>query len=430
MPDHDFEVVVIGGGAAGIAATRRLCDASVRCVLVEARPRLGGRAWTVMGAGFPLDLGCGWLHSGDRNPWTTIAEQEGFTIDKTPPPWMRPPLESSFPRQEHSNYREALNEYYARLREAARRDGADAPASTLIDPNNRWAGLISAISTFVSGAELECVSMKDLERYADTGVNWRVVEGLGTTIARHGADLPVMLDCPVQRVDHGGKRVRVETSKGVVEADQVIIAVPASLIAAERVVFAPGLPAKVEAASKLPLGVNNKLFMLLDNAEEFDPGTRLFGHTDRVATAGYHVRPFGRPLIEAYFGGRNAAELEAKGDGAFFDFAASELTGLLGNDFRKRIKPIGVHRWGQDPFSLGAYSYAVPGFADRRQTLAAPVDDRLFFAGEATSRDDFSTAHGGFRTGAAAAEQILALRGKTQVTRNTARSSADKLPSA
>jgi monoamine oxidase len=116
MPDGDVEVVVIGGGAAGIAATHRLCDASIRCLLIEARPRLGGRAWTVMGAGFPLDVGCGWLHSGDRNPWTTVAQHEGFTIDKTPPPWMRPPLESSFPRQEHSNYREALNEYYERLR--------------------------------------------------------------------------------------------------------------------------------------------------------------------------------------------------------------------------------------------------------------------------------------------------------------------------
>lgn len=429
MPDSDVEVVVIGGGAAGIAASRRLCDASIRCLLVEARPRLGGRAWTVTGAGFPLDLGCGWLHSGDRNPWTTVAGQEGFTIDKTPPPWMRPPLESSFPRQEHSNYRVALNEYYERLRETAQRDDADAPASTLIDPHDRWAGLIGAISTFVSGAELERVSMKDLERYADTGVNWRVVEGLGTTIARYGANLPVKLDCPVRRIDHRGKRVRVETEKGAIEADQAIVAIPASLIAAERLAFAPALPAKVEAARKLPLGVNNKLFMSLDNADEFEAGSRLFGHTDRVATAGYHVRPFGRPLIEAYFGGRCAAGLEAEGDGAFFDFAASELSGLLGNDFRRRIKPIGVHRWGQDPFSLGAYSYAVPGYADCRRTLAEPVDNRLFFAGEACSRNDFSTAHGGFRTGAAAAEQIIALREKSAI-RNSARSSADKLPSA
>ena len=430
MPDSEVEVVVIGGGSAGIAATRRLCDASIRCLLIEARPRLGGRAWTVMGAGFPLDVGCGWLHSGDRNPWTTVAQQEGFTIDKTPPPWMRPPLEVSFPRQDHSNYRHALGKYYERLKEAAQHDG-DAPASTLIDPNDRWSGMIGAISTYVSGAELERVSIKDLDRYADTGINWRVVEGLGATIARYGANLPVMLDCPVHSVDHRGKRLRVETGNGVIEADQVIVAIPVALIAAERVVFTPALPAKVEAARKLPLGVNDKLFMSLDNADEFDVGTRLFGHTDRVATAGYHVRPFGRPLIEAYFGGRCAAELEANGDSAFFDFAASELAGLLGSDFKRRIKPLRVHRWGQDPFAMGAYSYAVPGYADCRQTLAEAVDNRLFFAGEACSRNDFSTAHGGFRTGVAAAEQIIALRDSAPgPIRNTARSSAGRLPSA
>src|SRR5205823_1223865 len=106
-------------------------------------------------------------------------------------------------------------------------------------------------------------------------------------------------------------------------------------------------------------------------------------------------RPFGRPQIEAYFGGTLAAELEAGGESAFFDFAVSELTGLLGSAFARRVRPIRIHRWGVDPFSRGSYSYAVPGMADCRATLAAPVDDRLFFAGEACSKNDFSTAHGG-----------------------------------
>jgi monoamine oxidase len=88
----------------------------------------------------------------------------------------------------------------------------------------------------------------------------------------------------------------------------------------------------------------------------------------------------------------------------------SELTRLLGGDFSRRVKPIQIHRWGLDPFSLGSYSYALPGFADCRRALAEPIDDRLFFAGEACSVGDFSTAHGAWQTGVTAADQVLAAR--------------------
>jgi monoamine oxidase len=132
--------------------------------------------------------------------------------------------------------------------------------------------------------------------------------------------------------------------------------------------------------------------------------------TDRVGTGFYHFRPFGRPQIEAYFGGRLAAELEAESEGAFFEFALAELTGLLGSAFPRRLKPIHLHHWGAYPYARGSYSYALPGAADCRATFAAPVNDRLFFAGEACSARDFSTAHGAWMTGVAAAEAVIAVR--------------------
>jgi monoamine oxidase len=164
------------------------------------------------------------------------------------------------------------------------------------------------------------------------------------------------------------------------------------------------------AAQNLPLGLADKLFLSLERAEEFEKDSRLFGATDRTATATYHLRPFGRPQIEVYFGGRCAADLEASGENAFFDFAVSQLVGLLGSKFAQRVKQIRIHRWRADPFARGSYSYAIPGMADRRAVLAAPVDGRLFFAGEACSRADFSTAHGGWETGITAAEQVLHAR--------------------
>jgi monoamine oxidase len=412
MTNNDVEVIVIGGGAAGVAAARRLHDASVRCLILEARARLGGRAWTITDAsGFALDVGCGWLHSADRNPWARIALELGATIDETPPPWMRPPLTNGFPRVDHAAYREALNRFYARLHKAAQHD-TDAAASTLLEPGSRWNGLINAVSTYASGAELDRVSVKDLDRYDDSGINWRVFEGYGFVVSAYGAGLAVKFDCPVRGIDRSGKRLLVDTPQGAIAADQVIVTVPSTVLALERIAFTPALPAKIAAAQALPLGLDDKLFLSLDDAEEFDKDVRMFGRTDSAATAGYHFRPFGRPMIEAYFGGTLAIDLEKGGAHAFFDFATAELVNHLGSHFARRIKPIGGHHWGRDPFSLGSYSYASPGFADCRQTLAEPVENRLFFAGEACSSHDFSTAHGAWQTGVAAAEQVIAARSR------------------
>jgi len=404
----EHQVVIVGGGAAGIAAARRLCDASVECLLVEARPRLGGRAWTVNDpSGFALDLGCGWLHSADRNPWREIAEQQGRIIDKTPPPWTRLAPRVGFPLSEQRHFVDALQDFYRRLDSAEH--SPDGPAAALLDPDGRWNGLINAVSTYVNGAELDRVSARDFARYDDTGVNWRVVEGYGTTVAAHGADLPMMLDCPVRRIDHTGRRLRIETAQGVVTADQAIVTLPTALLADETL-FTPALPEKAEAAAGLPLGLADKLFLSLDHAEEFETDSRLFCRTDRAATGAYHLRPFGRPQIEVYFGGRLASQLEAEGDDAFFAFAVSELTGVLGSAFSGRVRPTHLHRWGRDPFARGSYSHALPGAAGCRAALAAPVDERLFFAGEACSPNDFSTAHGAWEAGVAAAEQVIAVR--------------------
>jgi monoamine oxidase len=237
-----------------------------------------------------------------------------------------------------------------------------------------------------------------------------VIEGYGTTVAAYGVGVDVMLDCPVARIDHGGRRLRVETAKGAIAADRAIITVPSDVLTSGFIAFVPELPDKIEAAAALPLGLADKLFLSLERAEEFAQETRMFGRTDRAGTGNYHFRPFGRPLIEAYFGGRLASELEAEGERAFFDFARSELVGLLGSAFAARISPLHCHGWERDPFARGSYSYARPGMAESRAKLAAPVEDRLFFAGEACELREFSTAHGAWRSGVAAAEQVIAAR--------------------
>ena len=408
MTKSDTEVAIVGGGAAGIAAGRRLHDAGIACLIVEARSRLGGRAWTCEDAsGQPVDLGCGWLHSADRNPWVAIVEAQGRGIDKTSPPWSRPSVPGVFKPGEQAAFNQTMGEFFERL-SAAVAKGNDMPASALLEPGNRWNALITAVGTYISGTELQNMSALDFERYHDTEVNWRVLEGYGTAIAAHGNNVPVIFDSPVTHIDHSSKRLKIITAKGDIAADKAIVTLPSNVLAAREDFFAPALPEKTRAATRLPLGLADKLFLTLDGAEEFEAGGRLFGSTERSGTGTYHMRPFGRPMIECFYAGQCARDLEAGGEKTFFDFAVQELSGHLGSDFAKRVKPLMIHPWGNDPYARGSYSYAIPGAAGERAVLAAAVDNRLFFAGEACSAHDFSTAHGAYLTGIAAAEQVLA----------------------
>jgi monoamine oxidase len=173
----DTEIVIIGGGAAGIAAARRIADARLDCLLVEARSRLGGRAWTI-NSEFPIDLGCGWLHSADRNPWREAAEVQGRSIDKTPPPWMRRSAPIGFPLSEQDAFLRARRQFHEQLGSLPE-DKPDVAAATFLEPRGRWNALINALSTYGSGAELDRVSARDLDRYGDaasTGGLWRATE--------------------------------------------------------------------------------------------------------------------------------------------------------------------------------------------------------------------------------------------------------------
>ena len=268
------------------------------------------------------------------------------------------------------------------------------------------------MSTYISGVELDQVSVHDLNNYHDSGTNWRATEGYGALVEAYAAPLDVRLDCPATLIDHASKRLRVTTPNGDFAARAAIIAVPTSMLAREVLRFAPALPDKVAAADRLPLGLDDKIFLHIDRADDLPVETRIFGARDRP-TGTYQLRPFGRPVVECYFGGALARDLEAAGGDAFARHAIDQLADHLGADIRKRLAPIFGSSWGRDPWALGAYSYARPGDAGARAVLAETLQDRLFFAGEACSVHDYSTAHGAYRTGENAAEAVLEIFSKT-----------------
>jgi monoamine oxidase len=401
------DVAIIGAGAAGLGAAHALKGSGLSTIVLEARDRLGGRAWTVQAApDVTFDVGCGWLHSADQNSFVAIAEGLGFDIDKALPPWRERAFGKAFPQALRDEFVAALDAFYSRAAKAAL-GGEDSAASAYLDPGNRWNPMIDAISTYVNGCELDEVSILDMDAYEDTNLNWRVRRGYGAMVAAYGAPCPVALGCNVTLIDHSKKRLRLETSLGQLAADKVIVTVPTNLIADQAVRFFPTLPEKVDAAAGLPLGVADKVTLALDDAEALPKEGNLRGATMRTKMGTYHLRPFGQPCIEGFFGGRFATELEATGEGAIAAQSIDEIAGFLGNEFRRKLRPLKESRWASDPFARGSYSHALPGHAGDRARLAAPVNERLFFAGEATSPHFFSTAHGARDSGERAAREVM-----------------------
>jgi len=407
------DVVVIGAGAAGIAAARRLMRPGLLVLVLEARDRIGGRAWTARVEGEGLDMGCGWLHSADDNVLARRVKAEGLTLDQTPPPWRTQAFDHEMTRADQAAFGEAFAAFDQRVTEAAAlvRAGAgeDRPASDFFDPDCRWNPRMDAISGALNGARFAEVSSLDYDAYGDTGVNWRVREGYGRLIARLGEAVSsiTVTDCAVSRIDRSGPVLRLETIRGELTARIVILTVPNSLIASEAIRIDPPVPALLEATAGVPLGLASKVHMTVRGAGDFQPDTQLWTRTDTAETGGYHLRPFGRPMIEAYFGADLAWGLEAQGSAALFDFAVSELVAALGSDMRRRLEAVAVSGWGVDPWSRGAYSHALPGHAADRAKLRTSVEDRIFLAGEATAPVYYGTAHGAWMEGERAADAAL-----------------------
>ena len=396
---HETDVAVIGAGAAGVAAAARLRGKRQSCVLIEARNRVGGRAWTLPGE-LSLDLGCGWLHSADTNEWAALAPRLGFAVDDYPPPWARPAWEGNFSAAEQKEYWDAWRRFYERV-EAA--EDKDLRLSDCFEPDGRFNAMLSAMVTYVNGAEAEKITTREYALYHDSGKNKRIERGYGALITAAAAGLDLQLDCPVTLIDHSGKRLRIVTPRGEIRARVAIIAVPPGVLANGTLRFSPALPDKSEAAHALPLGVADKVFLRVEHPEDLPKDTRVFGSLTTPETGSYTLRAFGRPVVEGYFGGAFARALE----GEIAPFAIEQVCDGLGNDMRKRLSPIAESAWARDPWSLGSYSYGCAGAAASRATLAAPVDERLFFAGEHCSRHDFSTAHGAYRTGVRAADEAM-----------------------
>jgi monoamine oxidase len=398
-----IDLAIVGGGAAGIAAAREARDRGLTCVILEASDRIGGRVSTIEWHGHALDLGATWLHSADRNPLGTLAEQIGFDIDRSPVPWRKQFKDLGFSQEEQAQSWQAMEAFTERLRSVP---PPSDRASDALEPGCEWNGFLESLNGYLNGTSLARTSAADFMAYWDSSdnSNWRLPKGYGALLTALAEGLDVHTGCAVRSVDWSSAGVRLSSDQGVVEAKHAIIAVPTNALASGAIVFAPEVDAHLYAAAQLPLGHVEKLFLTLADPQSAPENAHLIGDPRSSETGSYMLRPLGMPVVEGFFGGDWLEGLAAD------DLAAKtreELRHLLGADFARSLRPAAYSDWQRHAFICGSYSFARPGQHGARAALAAPVNGPLAFAGEACSDADFATVHGAWQSGEAAVAQVF-----------------------
>ena len=405
-----IDVVIVGAGAAGLAAARFAASHGLSFVLLEASHRIGGRACTVEFApGQPFDAGCHWMHSASLNPFVGIADRLGFRYRRECGWNSTIHHYGAFLDDARTRAVDALVEADERAIAAAARHG-DPPVADVVNLDSPWAPYHAYWLSLDSSCDPDQVGAAGIAAYHETGEDWPVVDGHGALVAAWGADVPVTFDAPVQRVAMTRDGVDVETPLGTIAGRCALITVSTNMLVCGRIVFEPELPSwKTTAAEALPLGVHNKIAIGLNTASAAVPESQYLTAMTREhdVPVALNVRPYGYDHVVGSTVGRFAAGLERSGQAASVEFLVEHLKAAFGSSITSCLTDrVIATAWQGDPWALGAYSAARPGQAHQRANLARAVDDRLFFAGEATSQEFFCTCHGAWLTGRRAADEI------------------------
>ena len=402
------DVIVVGAGCAGLTAAKALIAKGASVAVVEARTRIGGRAYTESETfGVPYDHGAAWLHSADINPITPIAEELGYTFvdEENNDVWLYLDGEDA-DEEDYEDFFDAYEGMHERLKEADEEYDSDLSFQALVRPETRLEILAAErFGPFEAGVDIGQLSVMDVNQQLGTGVEWMVPMGLGSVVADYGRGVPVSLSTKVETIRWGGKEVEVVTNQGTLRAKAVIVTVSTEIVSRGDIKFDPQLPSwKRSAFEGVPMGVLDKITLQFEeDLFEANMVTSYYQDEDGLMLD-YLLRPFDLNVVVTFVGGSMARELEKAGDEAAIELALEGLAEAFGEDVWDGFEKGHFTKWASDPFAYGAYSSASVGHAQDRKKLARPVDDRLFFAGEACSPEWATQVPAAYITGLQAAE--------------------------
>jgi len=407
----DYDIAIVGAGAAGIAAGRRIAQAGKSYVILEAGNRPGGRiASASLPSGTVYDRGANRFSAPARNPLVAIARVERLKL-----------YEPSPGRRLYVGAREArdgeYDDFTASLRRANRTIaavaelGRDIAAARALPELGDWLGTVAfVLGPLTCAKDLEDVSTVDLARAEDRPDDVMLREGTAALLAAAGKSLAIEFNTAVQRLDMGGRgRIELGTARGNLTARTVIVTASTNVLGSDRLRFSPSLPAPVAAAvARLSLGTYERaVFELPGNPFRFGADERIIFKTDNAKTIMLHTRVGGSDLVYADLAGRFGRELANAGEAAVAGFIADEFAARFGGGTRQALGKIELTRWSKEPWVQGGISAAAPGAAASRRTLMQPIYDRVFLAGEAAHETLWGTVAGAALSGERAADAAL-----------------------
>jgi len=435
----EHEVVILGAGVSGLACAERLARASVDFLVLEAKPRIGGRVLTdySLADGHPIEVGAFYIHgkrvvthawvrdAGLRTRRVPVLQRGRFWIDGRHArfPYLMLPFHPTF------GLRAFYQAAYALPKAMERYRGPDLSLAEFLDRVDALPGarsLVTILRAHAAAADADEVGVRgpseeDALATESFGYsNYQILEGYSDLVARRAASLRdrIRLNTKVTRVERNSARVRIEalTPEGPEEfrAKRVVVTLPLGVLKADAVAFDPPLPdSKRRAIEAIAFGHAMSIQMRL---REGNLTRRLgdFGLMWGGGASTFH-RPFvalrGRPeILAAFVVGREADRRARLRDDEAIAATLEELHAILPAGTREGILDAHlVQRWSADPDVLGGYTFLPPHVGVReRRALAEPVDGVLFFAGEAThTRGESATVHGAIETGYRAAGETL-----------------------
>lgn len=422
--NSDKSVIVVGAGISGLRAASLLQEAGVQVKVLESRDRIGGRLWTDRSIdGAALDLGGSWIHGIQNNPLYEYVQSVGVNTVVWDYDKMNAyetngtePTQIDFKQTQFENalfsYGEGLlfsnnNATIQDAIEAAQEDSAlRALSQTEID--------------FFASSEIESGFAADTDQLAVRAVlegedfgNPEVIfpdgyDQLTTTLAQ---GIEIITSARVTAIDYSSSEVKVTTDNGDYTADYVLVTVPLGVLKKGVIEFTPQLPEeKRTAINAFEMGLLNKVYLHFPSQfwdEEMHNMGYLSETKGEFAAWISLAHLSNKPILMAFHSGSKGVALEDYSDGEVSAQAMAVLRNIFGNEIPEPSDVI-VTRWHQDPHSYGSYSYMPPAANNAmRKDLATSVDDRLFFAGEATSTNYPATVHGAFLSGSREAQKIL-----------------------
>jgi monoamine oxidase len=407
---READIVVIGAGAAGIAAARRVMAANRKVVVVEAASQIGGRCITDSTTfDVAFDRGARWMHNPETNPMIRLARSIGLDVSPAPAGQKMRIGRRNARAGETEEFLAALVRANRAIDEASRGKLDTSCASVLPKDLGDWAGAAEfVLGASFAGKDLRELSVIDKARAQDRNSAIACKQGLGTLITKLGEQTPVALSTPASRISWSNRDVSVETSAGKIAARAAVITVSTNVLTAGAIKFAPEIPKRtLDAAAKLGLGSYDHIVLQL-------PGNPLgLARDDILIEQGNSTRTAlllanigGSSLCSIDVGGSFGRDLSEQGEQAMAAFAREWLTKLFGSEATAGIKKISATRWNASPFVMGAMSASAPGGQLSRKILTEPIGC-MYLAGEATHETLWGTVDGAWESGERAAEAAL-----------------------